>query len=186
MKNKKKILIFGSNSDIALELKKIINKEKNLIININRSKIDFLKPVAENKIRQALKINNPDIIVIFSGVIGTNLDKFESVFRVNFMPSWELIKFYKKYPPRKKVTVIIVGSSAHKSGRKSYMLYSASKAALQNIFEGGTEYLNNTKVKIKIIHPKRVNTKMIKNLIGQDNSNGLPPMFIAMKIYKLF
>ena len=91
-------------------------------------------------------------------------------------------RFYEIFLP---ILFIIIGSSSYKKGHKDYILYSSSKSALQNMYEGGLEFLRNTNLKLEMIHPKRINTNMIKHLVRQNSTNVLTPILVAKKIYKI-
>ena len=55
----------------------------------------------------------------------------------------------------------MVGSSAYKSGRKSYILYAASKAALYNVWQGACDYFSGSNITLGLINPVRTRTPMI-------------------------
>jgi short-subunit dehydrogenase len=55
----------------------------------------------------------------------------------------------------------MVGSSAYKSGRRLYILYAASKAALYNVWQGAKDYFAGTNISISLINPVRTRTPMI-------------------------
>ena len=107
--------------------------------------------------------------------MGDNFDDYKKIFDVNLMPNWEIIKFYKKTKLRKKVLFIFIGSSAYKSGRKNYILYASSKAALNNLYQGAKEYLNNKSVKLKLINFGKIYTPMIKKIVRQNTANVISP-----------
>ena len=182
----KKILIFGYSGGIGRSLVNITNKNKYKLFCYNKKKINFLKKNSILKIHNVLKKVKADIIINTSGVLGNNSDKYEKIFDVNLMPTWEIFKFYKKHPPKKKIFIIVIGSKAYKQGRKNYILYASSKAALHNLCQGCVEYLNNININFKIFHFGKVNTNLIKNLIKNKNSNIVSPNFVAKKIYNYF
>jgi short-subunit dehydrogenase len=59
------------------------------------------------------------------------------------------------------VKIIMIGSSAYRSGRKSYILYAASKTALYSIWQGASEYFQGTNVTVSLLNPVRTRTPMI-------------------------
>lgn len=183
--NKKKIIIFGSSGGLGRCVVKILKKFDCNLFLFNKKKINFLKKNSEILIKKNLIKLDPDIIINCSGILGDNKDHFEKTFRVNFMPSWEMIKFYKNYKIKKKILLIIIGSSAYKKGRKKYILYSSSKAALHNMVQGANEYILNKKFKLAIYHPNRIDTKMVKHLIRQKTENRLSPFTVANKIIQI-
>ena len=81
---------------------------------------------------------------------------------------------------------IFIGSSAYKSGRKNYILYASSKAALNNLYQGAKEYLNNKSVKLKLINFGKIYTPMIKKIVRQNTANVISPTVAALRICKIF
>jgi short-subunit dehydrogenase len=184
--NKKKIIIFGSSGGLGKSISKIISKKKFILFKLNKKKINFNNKSYKKKINIFLKKNNPDIIINCSGVLGNNLDNYENVFNTNFGSNWEILKYYFINCKRikKTVKIIMIGSSSYKYGKKDYMLYSASKSALNNLFKSANILLKNSNIKIIIQHPVRMNTKMIKN-IAFIKKKGVSPKIIAKKIIRL-
>ena len=159
----KKIVIFGSDSTLSNKFKKKI-KDKFIIINFNKKKLNFAKKDSVIKIHQILKTFDPDIILNFAAVLGTKNDNYEKVFDINFMPNYEIIKFYTNQKLNKKVNIILIGSTSFKKGKGNYVLYTASKAALNNLYQAAKEIFEKTSVKVSIFHPPRFKSKLIKNL----------------------
>ena len=65
---------------------------------------------------------------------------------------------------KSNVKIILVGSSGYNKGKKDYMLYSASKSALHNLYKSSKEILKKKGIILEIFHPPGMKTKMIKNL----------------------
>jgi short-subunit dehydrogenase len=183
---KKKIIIFGYSGGLGKSIVKILKNRPYELILYNRKKLNFYSKKAKEQIHQILKKNNADIIINASGVLGDNFDDYKKIFDVNLMPNWEIIKFYKKTKLRKKVLFIFIGSSAYKSGRKNYILYASSKAALNNLYQGAKEYLNNKSVKLKLINFGKIYTPMIKKIVRQNTANVISPTVAALRICKIF
>tara|TARA_Y100000816_G_scaffold291599_1_gene283447 strand:+ start:1786 stop:2334 length:549 start_codon:yes stop_codon:yes gene_type:complete len=165
----KRILIFGSNSDLAKKTKLLINKNKYSLKEYSKKKINFSKKISSKKISKILIKENPDIILNFSSVLGTNNDDYRDVYNVNFLPNWEIIKYYLKTITKKKVKIIFIGSSSYKKGKANYMLYTSSKAALHNLYQAAKEKFKNSNIKIKIFHPPRFKSKLLKSLKNKGN-----------------
>ena len=148
--NKRTIFIIGNTSEIAKNLfQKYYSNDE--IIGINSSNIDFNELDSGNLLRTYLNKYSPDLIFIFSGVIGKNESDYNKVFNVNFKPFHEIIKFFSSDTPRKKTKVIILGSKCFNEGREEYYLYSASKAALHNLFLSACTLFKNTQIIFGII-----------------------------------
>jgi 2-C-methyl-D-erythritol 4-phosphate cytidylyltransferase len=82
--------------------------------------------------------------------------------------------------------LIMIGSSSYVSGKKLYPLYSASKAALHNLWQGVNESLEGTNITIDLINPVRTLTRM--STAGKEidpKLDYLLPEQVAEQIYKL-
>jgi len=177
---KKKILIFGSTGGLGQEIVKLLNIDKFKLYLFSSKKLNFSKKNFIRKINYFLKNINPDIIINAAGIFGNNSVPFNKIFTINVMPSWEIIRYYLKNKPSKKKLIIFIGSTAYLGGRKNYILYSASKAALNSIYLGAKENFSLKKINLTIIHPKRMETKMTKNIIFIAKSH--KPIYFARKI----
>ena len=62
------------------------------------------------------------------------------------------------------------------------MLYAASKSALHNLWQGATEYFQDTAINLGLIHTARVQTPMIQ---VQPNQKYLDPMNVAQTMIDL-
>jgi short-subunit dehydrogenase len=60
----------------------------------------------------------------------------------------------------KSTRIIMVGSSSHSGGRKLYPLYSASKAAVYNLWQSVGQALADTSVVVDLVNPVRTLTRM--------------------------
>ena len=179
---KKKILIFGSNSTLARNIC-LAGKKKFLFKKIDKKKLNFNKINISNNITKILSENDSDIILNCSGILGDNTLKYDDVFNTNFGSNWEIAKYYinlKKI--HKKITILFIGSTAYKTGKKNYLLYSSSKAALHNLYQGAKKILIEKKVKLLIYHPPRMRTKMIKKLSLFERKSAINPMLEAKKL----
>ena len=183
---KKKVLLFGSTGGLGSIIKKKLHK-KYIIKGINKKKINFNKKNSSTKIFKLLKNNNPDIIINCSGILGNNKMTYEKVFNTNVGSNWDIIRYYinNKNRINKKILIILIGSTAYKTGKKNYLLYSASKNALHNLYEGAKLAMKNSKIKILIYHPKRMKTKMIDGIKYIKKKTSVSPILVAAKICNL-
>lgn len=185
----KKILIIGSSSDLAKTFIKISKKKKYLFYKIDKKKIFFKDNSSYLKLFKIIKKFNPEYIINFIGIFKNDNFSFNKYFDINTRLSWEIINYYRNRK-NKKITLIFIGSSSFNKARKSYILYTASKAALNSIVRSAKELLKKTKVKIKIINPEAINTKMRKNLlykfsIKRNKKNEKNPEVYAKKILEM-
>lgn len=158
----KKIIIFGSNGGLGIELKNLL--KNNLITEIDKKKIDFSNQNSKKKIDNLLNKVSPDIIVNCAGVLGSNITDYKKVFDVNFSSNWDILRYYLLKKNKKKIIIIFIGSSGFNKGKKDYMLYAASKSALASLYVSAREILKKKNIVLKIFHPGTMDTKMIKDL----------------------
>ncbi len=181
---KRKLLIFGSNGGLSSNIIKLI-KKKFEIIRINKKILNFNEKQMHLKLIQILSKYNPDIIINSSGTLGANNLKYQEVFNTNFGSNWEIIKFYLNKKITKKIKIILIGSTSYNKISKNYLLYSASKAALHSLYKGSKKTLKERNISISIYHPKRMKTKMIKNLNFINKNAGVNPEIEAKNVIKL-
>ncbi len=183
-----KILILGSKSDLATNLSSKLSKTKNKIYKLDKKKINFLNSHAKEKLFSFLKKKNPAVIINCIGFFDDNTGDFNKIFKVNIYPAWLLIKYYMEQQ-NTKIKIVFIGSSSFGQPRKNYMLYSAAKTALNNLYSSAKEFFRNTNVKIYIFNPSAMNTKMRKkflkllNLKNTSNKSAKPGK-VAQEIIK--
>lgn len=187
---KKKILIFGSNSDLAKKIYANTNKNLFNFVKITKNKIDFEKKVSI-KINNLIKKVNPDIIINCAGYFSNNNCNFNKLIKINLKSNWYILNFYLKNYKKinKKTNIFFIGSSSFNEPRKNYILYTATKAALNSIYLSSNDFFKNSNIDVKIIHPPAMNTKMRKKVIMNNRNNikiGINPEIIANKIIKKF
>jgi NAD(P)-dependent dehydrogenase (short-subunit alcohol dehydrogenase family) len=128
----KTAVIIGANSDIAKSTIQLL-QDRYHIVAVGRETIDLDDSTSDMRIGMVLTMGEPDVVVNCAGVFdGDNTLDYDTVFNVNLKSNWSVINYYIKNPPTKSVRFVMLGSSAYKQGRKNFILYSASKAALFN------------------------------------------------------
>ena len=187
----KKILIIGSDGNLANCIIEKLVKTKFLIFKISRKEIDFEKKNSESKLNLCLKKINPNIIVNCVGIFKNNNFSFESTFKINTKISWDLINYYRNNN-KKKVKIFVIGSSAYNKPRKNYILYVASKSALNSMVRSAKDLFSKTNIEINIINPPAMKSTMRdkffkRNKLNKKNSaKEINPMIIAKKIIQKF
>lgn len=176
----KKILIFGSNSTLAKELILLLNKKKFRLQKLNSNQINFLSTTVKKRIDYYLN-KKPDIIINFVGKFELNKNSNEKVLFLNVMPTWLIIKYYLKKNIKRRVRIICVGSNSQNSPRKNYMLYAASKTALNNLVDSCNDYFKNTKLSVKIFNPKTFGGK---HLNAFKKKIDVTPSQVAKRIFR--
>ena len=174
------ILVLGSTGGIGSAIVNILHSEHTLICPTRQElaldKIDY------EAMSEYLKRANPDVIINAAGVFGDNDIFYDIVFDVNLKANWSIIKHYMNNLPQKVVKFITIGSSAYMGGRRDYILYAASKAALHSMFESTSEFFADSNFLIGLVHPRKVDTKMLDTIQGINKSNCLDPNTVAKKI----
>jgi short-subunit dehydrogenase len=160
---KKKIaLIFGHRGGIGSAVKTACVNAGYRVIPVNRSIIDFDADTSDQEIASLLTNAQPDIVINAAGIFVNGYDKSHtSTMNINVGSNWSIIRHYAKPHNQNNPTrIIMVGSSSYTGGRKLYPLYSASKAALYNLWQSAKEQFENTTISIDLLNPVRTLTKM--------------------------
>lgn len=178
---KQTVVIFGVTGGIGQATKQAFLGAGYTVIPVNRNLIDFTHPDAEAQIQEFLGYAEPDIVVNCAGRFSNNDERAGPTMNINFCSNWSIVQHYLKN--LKAVRIIMVGSSAYKLGRKDYMVYRASKAALYNLWQGAKDAFTGTEVRIDLINPVRTRTQMVAPF--SDQLDYLEPEEIARCILQL-
>jgi len=158
----KTAVIFGAAGGIGKATKDAFTAAGYTVVPVTSTDHDFSKPDADNYIGELLLSSKPDVIVNCVGHFDNgNKETHSKTFDINVGSNWSIIQHYIEHSPGKAIKIIMVGSSAYKSGRKAYILYAASKAALYNVWQGACDYFRNSNVTLGLINPVRTRTPMI-------------------------
>jgi NAD(P)-dependent dehydrogenase (short-subunit alcohol dehydrogenase family) len=154
-------VIFGARGGIGSAVREKFLATGYRVIPVNSSSVDFNSPESYQQVATILTVN-PDVVINCVGHFDNgNTEKHNKTFDINVGSNWAIIKHYINNPPQKPVKIIMVGSSSYRSGRKAYILYAASKAALYNVWQGACDYFNNTNITVSLINPVRTRTPLI-------------------------
>lgn len=175
-----KALLIGSTGGVGSAVKRELVEKGFTIIEINRTQIDLSKKTAKSLLSNTLSLHQPDVVINCSGIFGDNEIDFDKIFNINVKTNWNILEYYKENPPEKLVKFITIGSSSYDSGRRDYILYAASKAALFNIYQGASEYFANKNLIIGLVNPGKIRTRMIEHLLKED-SICLTPQEVAQQ-----
>ncbi len=183
LKNKK-IAVFGGTGGIGEAVYKICMENDGDCSKYGSKDLDFNAGNIHKELPKL--IQDADIVINCAGVLGCDQTDYDKTFNINFKSSWEIIQFYIKNPPSKKVSLCFVGSSAHNRPSPKYMLYAASKAALVSIAKSAAPLLKEKNVSLSILNPSKTNTKMRRQIFPLENTNDLlQPDKVADTILKL-
>jgi len=172
----KTAVIFGSSGGIGLATVEAFLRDGYTVVPFDRVKLDLAKH--SEKIGVILNDLKPDVVVNCAGMFAGN-DADNDMIQVNLNSNWCIIKHYIQQA-NTSTKIILVGSSAYSGGRKNYMLYSATKSALHNLWEGARDFFADTEIGIDIVHPVRTRTAMVAPY--QDTLDYLEPETVAQAI----
>jgi short-subunit dehydrogenase len=158
----KKAVVFGAHGGIGQAVSEQLLRSGYVVIPIHSGLIDFTDSNSYESVDNLLSSHLPDVVVNSVGHFdNANTETHNKTFDINVGSNWSIIKHYIDNPSKKPVKIIMVGSSAYKSGRKAYILYAASKSALHNVWQGACDYFNGSTVTVGLINPVRTRTPMI-------------------------
>jgi short-subunit dehydrogenase len=159
----KQAVIFGATGGIGKATCEAFKNAGYFVVGLGSEQINFSYIASTSQVEEILQQAKPDIIVNCVGHFdNTNKETHAQTFDINIGSNWSIIRYYmNKENSDKPVKIIMVGSSAYKSGRKAYILYAASKAALYNVWQGACEYFKDTNTTLGLINPVRTRTPMI-------------------------
>jgi NAD(P)-dependent dehydrogenase (short-subunit alcohol dehydrogenase family) len=178
---KRTVAIFGATGGIGSAVKQSFLDAGYSVIPVGRNLIDFACADAEAQIQEFLGYAEPNVVVNCAGQFSKNDEPAGATMNINFNSNWAIVQHYLKSP--KTVRIIMVGSSAYKAGKKDYMVYSASKAALHNLWQGARDAFADTDVRIDLVNPVRTRTQMVAPF--DDKLDYLEPDEIAGWILQL-
>lgn len=157
-----KAVVFGAHGGIGTATAERFLAAGYTVVPVSRSLIDFFQHSSYTAVSELLTNHQPDVVVNCTGHFDvTNTETHDATFDVNVGSNWAIVQHYMNNVTKKPVHVVIVGSSAYNSGRKNYMLYSASKAAVYNLWQGACEYFANSEISISLVNPVRTRTAMV-------------------------
>ncbi len=163
---KKTAVIFGGTSGIGAATANLLSNSGYQVKVVTRQDIDLFDADSPNKISKLLSEVNPDVIINSAGFFGTNTDTHDKIMAVNFGSNWSIIRHYMTNRPSKPTTIVMVGSVCYDSGKKEYMVYAASKAALYSLWQGAKDYFKSDSMVISLINPQRTKTPMTMHRIN--------------------
>jgi short-subunit dehydrogenase len=154
--------IFGYNGGIGQATKNAFKAQGYKIIPVHREVLDLNAKDADRMIDSLLTNGQPDVIVNTAGVFYNGWQQeHQETMNVNVGSNWSILRHYMNPDNQTKPTrIIMVGSSSHSGGRKLYPLYSASKAAVYNLWQSVSQALVDTDVVVDLVNPVRTLTRM--------------------------
>jgi short-subunit dehydrogenase len=154
--------IFGHKGGIGSAAKNALLAQGYRIIPVHREVLDLNGKDADSQIDSLLTNGQPDVVVNTAGVFYNGWQQnHQETMNVNVGSNWSILRHYMNPDNQTKSTrIIMVGSSSHSGGRKLYPLYSASKAAVYNLWQSVSQALEDTNITIDLVNPVRTLTRM--------------------------
>lgn len=158
----KTVVIFGAQGGIGNATAELFDSQGFHVIAVNRDQLNFETPQSHKDIAELLNQAQADVVVNCVGVfINGYANTHHATMDVNFGSNWSIVSYYMALKGLSKPTrIIMIGSSSYTGGRQLYPLYSASKAALYNLWESARDYFTGSNVQVDLVNPVRTRTKM--------------------------
>jgi short-subunit dehydrogenase len=179
-------LILGATGGIGAATRTAFLDSGYRVIPVGKTMLDFNQSDSEEKLKELLDSAQADVIINAVGVfVNGTKDTHHQTFNVNFGSNWSIIRYYHAVKDvSKPVKIIMVGSSSYDFGKPLYPLYSASKAALYNLWQATVDMFAGTDISVDLINPMRTRTRMNADHYNSD----LPyhdPAEVAKQILEL-
>ena len=170
-------------------------------VNISIADLENLNEL-EQLVNNLWRIHQGIDTVILNAGIGqwgsvedTKIEVEKKIFNLNFWSPIQTIKFLLPKMQKKGFgRIICIGSIASQFGQRNLAAYSASKSALNIYMESLKEELYKSPIKVQIINPGIINTKIMSsaltakgenlNKVGRAQEKGMSPEKLAQKIYR--
>jgi len=154
-------IVFGSRGGIGGAVYDLLQQSQFRVHGVSRSEIDWNSHDSYHKAQWLLDQMRPDIVVNCAGIFqdGTQQSHHET-FNVNVGSNWALIRYLDTHCRNRSLHLIMIGSSSHDGGRAAYPLYSASKAAVYNLWQSARDLFAGSSVMVSLVNPQRTRTKM--------------------------
>ncbi len=178
----KKYYDLGYNLFLIIRNKEHLNKYKRKFTNNKNQKvvIKYFNFKNEKNLKKFVMINkegfkNSDFLINCYGEQGEiknffdiNLKKFKQTIDVNFFFNIYLIKFiFPIIKTKKNYLIIFFSGGGALSLRKNFSSYSISKIALIKFTEIISEEFNNKNIRVNILSPGIVHSKMTKKILSK-------------------
>ncbi len=188
---KKTALIIGASSDIGKEITKKLSKDGfSLALTYNTNKIDesefsgskiykldTLKDDLSKFFEKVEKENQyVDTLVFCSGVAQKRAlifdvpdEEIDKIIQTNLIGAIKCIKYFTKNTLNKRpANIVLVGSFVEKNGCSCESVYTASKSGLSGLCRSLATELGNLDMRINIVAPGFIDTKMNNNLTQEE------------------
>jgi NAD(P)-dependent dehydrogenase (short-subunit alcohol dehydrogenase family) len=155
-------LIFGATGGIGKATRIAFLDSGYRVIPVGSNMMNFNWPDSETKLIELLNGAEADVVVNAAGVFVSGMqESHQEIFNVNFGSNWNIVRYYHAMKDiSKPVRIVMVGSSSYSVGKPMYPLYSASKAALYNLWQASMDMFAGSDISVNLINPMRTRTRM--------------------------
>lgn len=155
-------LILGATGGIGAATRTVFLDAGYRVITVGSSMMNFDQADSESKLIELLRSAEADVVVNCAGIFVSGAEQtHHSTFNINFGSNWNIVRYYHAVKDvSKPVKIIMVGSSSYNFGKPKYPLYSASKAALYNLWQASVDMFAGTEITVDLINPMRTRTRM--------------------------
>lgn len=183
---KPRAVILGASGGIGAATRQTFLDQGWVTLPVDSGQLNFDLPDSYEKLKILLDNAEADVIVNSVGVfVNGYLADHATTMNVNFGSNWHIIRWLESNRDQ-AVRVVMVGSSSYTAGRKLYPLYSASKAALFNLWQSARDQFENTNIRIHLLNPVRTLTPMTTaGKVIDPTLDYLQPKTVAEKIFRL-
>lgn len=183
---KPRAVIFGAKGGIGAATRQVFLDHGWQIIPVDSGQLNFDQSDSYEKLSILLDNAEPDVIVNSVGVFVNGYEAdYRTTMAVNFGSNWDIVRWLEANRDR-QVRVVMIGSSSYTAGRRLYPLYSASKAALFNLWQSARDQFADSSIRIHLLNPVRTLTPMATAGKEVDpNLDYLQPEQVAAEIFRL-
>ena len=192
-KNGYHVLIHGRNQN---KLNSLYDEIKSLngtstIINLDLKDYNGIDKLGYEIFKKFKKL---DLLVMNAAILGTltplcnqEPKEFEEVLNTNLIANFRLLRSLElSLKASKSGELCVISSNLTKKPKPFWGAYSISKAALEQMIYSWHMENKKTNVKVYIIYPKPINTKLRKTAMpGEDEKNNQSPSNAALKLFSI-
>jgi len=183
---KPRVVILGARGGIGAATRRMFLDHGWQAIPVDSGQLNFNQPDSYEKLSILLDNAEADVLVNSVGVFenGYTADHRRTM-AVNFGSNWDIVRYLQAHRDQ-AVRVAMIGSSSYTAGKKVYPLYSASKAALFNLWQSAQDQFADSPIRIHLLNPVRTLTPM--TTAGKEvdpNLDYLQSEQVAREIFRL-
>jgi len=193
---RKTAIIIGASSEIGLETAKMFAKNGfNLALTYNSNKIDLsdfadvdiktykLNLNIEGEVENFFSIVQDDFktfdtLVYCAGVaqkreliFDVTNEEIDKLFEINIKSAIKCIREFAKLTANQNpASIVLVGSFVEKNGCSCESIYTSTKSALSGLCKSLASELGNLDIRINVVAPGFIDTKMNNNLDDEDKN----------------